>query len=521
MWLAFWRRPLASLGVSDRKGVRVGPLLIGTGALLSLALLAGRVAGFARELILSSTLGVSRQADAAVLLLTLPDLLVNLLLSGGLSVALIPLLRAAAPREAAALFVQASLAVAGAFGVLALAIGLAPMWWLALLAPGAGFTAADSQALFSHVGLVALAVPLTALAGVSTASLNARDRFFAAGCGTLVFNLCVIAGLFFAPTRGAPLDWLCWGIVGGALLRWLSQIAALPRQAWRAPAPGLALNQDLFRSFGAAFLASSAMLLVPVIVRALASLLGEGTIAAFNYATKVVELPVGILITTLGTVAFPHLSELHAQGRPAQAHQRLVAALQRSAVLSAAVLLIGLWFADAVVALLFLRGRIDPAAVAQITLLTQVALLSVPFMGMSSLAAASLNAQRRTALVLWNTLACLALLPVLAAPGIVLKSSAWLMFAVVLFQAALALCLMRAAGIRMAGASGWVTRRMLGCLMCMASLALIFGFADGALGLRDARWRSAFAVAAFAATALAGVRFLSARRGAAADEKTD
>ncbi|MEY4564117.1 MAG: hypothetical protein RLZZ618_3394 [Pseudomonadota bacterium] len=492
---------------TESGGWRIGPLVLGASALLSLALLAGRLAGFGRELILASALGVSPDADLAVLLLTLPDLLVNLLLSGGLSVALIPALKAMPGPQAASLFRQASLAVGGAFALLALVIAVTPSWWLGALAPGADFSVTASS--LAYVPFVALAVPLTALAGVSTAYLNARERFFVAGSGTLLFNLCVIAGLMAAAGAGVPILWLCLGIFGGALVRWLSQVVALPRDVWRRESVGVLLDSSLMKAFVTAFLSASLMLLVPVLVRGMASFLGQGTIATFNYATKLIELPVGILITTLATVAFPRLSALYAAAEPAQAHQVLRTALRRSALLSAAVLLAGVWFADAVVALLFLRGRIDAGAVSQITLLTQVAMASIPFVGISSLAAASLNAQRRTGDVLRVTAWCLALLPLLAAPGLWWYSPALLMGAVVAFQAILALGLVAKGGIRWTGPAGWLDRRMLGCILLMFALALPFYGMDSLLAPQHVLVRTLLAVALFLATAFVGVRFLS------------
>lgn len=63
-------------------GLRVGTWTIGAGAILGMTLLVGRFSGLLREVQLAAVFGVSSQADAAVILLTLPDLLVNLLLSG-------------------------------------------------------------------------------------------------------------------------------------------------------------------------------------------------------------------------------------------------------------------------------------------------------------------------------------------------------------------------------------------------------------------------------------------------------
>ena len=53
-------------------------------AVVAALLLVGRATGFAREWVLSARGGASGSTDLAIVLLTLPDLLVNLLLAGGL-----------------------------------------------------------------------------------------------------------------------------------------------------------------------------------------------------------------------------------------------------------------------------------------------------------------------------------------------------------------------------------------------------------------------------------------------------
>ncbi|CAN7187424.1 lipid II flippase MurJ [Rhizobacter sp. LjRoot28] len=474
-----------------------------------MALLAGRAAGFIREMLLASSLGASAEADFAVLLLTLPDLLVNLLLSGGLSVALIPVFRESETGHSRAVFQHALLVVTLVFSALALWVALWPAMWLGLLAPGGRFDL--SAPMRTAILLVALAVPLTAIAGVSTAWLNARDRFFVAGCGTLIFNLCIIVALASAGsyTELRVLELIGWGVFVGALLRFGAQAVALPRTAWRIERGPWRIDGLLLRAFLAAMTASSLMLLVPVIVRALASVAGTGALASFNYATKLVELPVGILITTLATVAFPHLSGLLSQGDRDAANRAVGVSLARCAVLAVAVVLPGWWFADAVVELLFMRGRLDAAATARIVELTRVLVLAVPFIGVAALATAHLNADRRTGTVLRINFACLMALPLLAAPGLWLASPAALMGAVVAFYVLLAAAMSRAAGVVWVGEGGWMNRRMYPACAggALAGAALIAGAT--VLGLSDPRLRTAAAVAAFSVITVVGLRLLS------------
>lgn len=89
-----------------------------------------------REVQLAVSFGVSADADIAVLLLTLPDLLINLLLSGGLSAVLVPRFRALSSDQAYVLFRRALLTATSAFVLIAILILAWPKLIFSLLAPG-------------------------------------------------------------------------------------------------------------------------------------------------------------------------------------------------------------------------------------------------------------------------------------------------------------------------------------------------------------------------------------------------
>lgn len=500
--------------------------LLRSGLMLSLALMAGRLAGFARELLLASVFGLSTQADVAIVLLTLPDLLVNLLLSGGLGVALVPALRGADRARHSLLFAQASLAVCAVFGALALAFVCWPALWLGLLAPGISLGGLPSNVWMWAA--IAVALPLTALSGVSSAALNAQDRFFVAGCGTLVFNLCVIAALGLGLAQGAEasstLLMLGLGIALGALLRWLSQLLALRGHL----APSLAglwqrrlLDRALLRSFAAGLASASLLVLVPVLIRACASWLGAGQLAAFNYAIKLVELPLGIVITTLATVAYPRLSEAFLKADQAAFDGLLGDSLRRCLVLSLAVLLCGWQFGDAVVALLLGHGRLGPQEQAHVLSLMQLALLSVPWVGVAGLLTAALNAQQKAGAVLRCTALALLALPLLCLPGLLMRSAQALMWALPLMQGLLVLLLTRTLGVPwMGGVSRFASKisapLLAVSLLCAAGLWMD-GWLSPALGdwpvMTQALLRTLLAGSVFVMATAAGLRALQMKLG--------
>jgi putative peptidoglycan lipid II flippase len=485
-------------------GPGVGRSFLGAGAVLALTLAAGRLSGLLREMQLAASFGVTSNGDLAVILLTLPDLLVNVLLAGGLSAALVPRLRALSPLEASSLFKSTMIGVAAFFAAAAAAIVVWPGATFAILAPG--MAAVDVDLHRRALGAVALAIPLTAITGVTTAYLNAHQRFFVAGCGTLIFNLCVIGALLVADSSIAMALSLALGIALGAMLRAASQLAALPHSAWERRARPGRLDGPFVRAFMAATGAASLMLLVPIVVRALASLTGAGSIASFNYATKLVEVPVGILISAAGTVALARLSEHHARGDAAGARVLTRDSLQRTILLSLAVLGPGLLFADAAVAALLGRGQMSVEALHRVSVLTRLALIGLPFVAIVAIAAASLNAQGRSVGMLRGTLWAALALPLLALPGVLLHSERYLMLAVVAFQAVHSVLLLRVARIPTLGPAGWLGPTMLGRVALIGALTAVVGVLDRIL-LIESHWiRLVVATATFAVAAALPLR---------------
>lgn len=260
------------------------------------------------------------------------------------------------------------------------------------------------------------------------------------------------------------------------------------------------------RAFATAAFSAALMLSAPLVVRAMASTIGPGAIASFNYASKLVELPVAILITSISTVALARLSVLHAQGQHAELTRALLRDTQYALLVATGVAVLGYWFADSVVQLIFGRGQMDDAALARVASLTRIALLSVPLMALASMATAHLNATRQTARIVGPTVASLLLLPLMAAPGMAWSSEPALMAAVVGFHACVAFSLARRAGFGLTGPLAIVTPASLPFLGAVAGAAALAAAIDAGLGLQSHWLRLLLAGAGF------GLAFFAARR---------
>lgn len=484
--------------------MKFGKYVIGSSLLLSLALLAGRATGFLRELVLTTKMGLTYDADIAIMLLTLPDLLVNLLLSGGLSAALIPEFRKLDCQKAASLYIKSSFYVFLFFSVLGLIFVVFPKSVFALIAPGLPVLSTSGRtALFV---CVALALPLTALSGVTSSYLNANDRFFVAGLGTLIFNLAVIIGLCTTAFHGDALLGLATGIALGSAIRWLSQLSVLPGETWKADNINHPLTRDIVVRFVSALSATSLIMLVPVILRAMASLVGEGGVAAFNLATKLVELPIGIAITTISTVAFPVLCEAYHRMDRAGAKAVYFKDMGRSLILALAISIPSMWFCDDLVGLALHHGAMGINQVALVADITRVTLLSLPFVAISSMAMAALNAANKTNLLLRTVVYCLISLPLLAWPGIYFKNLQLLAASMVVFQALLAFWLSWHTGFSIMGREGWLGKAFLRSIFTAALVVLAFIIGDYLLAVKHGITRSLLGCICVAACCWSGLR---------------
>jgi putative peptidoglycan lipid II flippase len=355
-----------------------------SGLIVAGGILLGRGAGFVRELLLAHRFGIQGTADLAVFALTLPDVFTNILIGGAAGAALVPEFKAheqSNPGNMGRLYVRSTIAILGCFGVLSCVILGAGPWVVSALAPG--FQSADRDRAVTLLPLIVFAVPLTGAAAVSTAYLQARGRFALPAMGSLIFNGILIGFLL----AGERLDLLAWGALAAAGVRWMVQVADAASLPKSPPSPDRRslLTSALLWRYVQAVAASCLLLLVPVVTRALASLEGSGAVAAVNYATKLVEFPLGTVVGVLSVVMLPRFSALVAGGRTGETVLLARQGLLLTWMLAVPITLAVTWYAPAVATLIFGHGRMSPESSHQIGELAGWALLSLPAQGISAL----------------------------------------------------------------------------------------------------------------------------------------
>lgn len=387
--------------------------MLRAGLIVAALIMVGRLSGFAREWLLAVKAGASETTDVAIILLTFPDLMVGLLLGGGLAATLIPAFKRLGPGGDSALFLQALRWVGIPFTLLAASLALLAPWVLAVLAPGLPNSVLDPHV--NHFRLVTVALPLAALSGVTVALLNANGRFALGASGTLVFNLMVIACLLLAEIDQTVAA-VAVGAAAGSLLRLIMQAGGLQRD-WRRPTiQGRLVDTALVRQFIASASFLTLLVLLPPLARAIASFGETGSLSLFNYAHKLVELPMGVIIGSIGTVLLPRLAGDFVGSGQAAAQTSLVAGMRATLLISLGIAIPAAVFADVLVQLAFFKAAFDAEQLRTLSTLTAVGFLFLPFQGLLNIYGTAFAASGNTRPLAWAALSMLGLIAI-AAPA--------------------------------------------------------------------------------------------------------
>ena len=323
-------------------------------------LLLSRVLGLLRESAQAAAFGSTGMGDAVIVMFTLPDLLVGMLVSGALSYVLLPVWAQQSPAAQAA--GQKKIAYALACGGLA----LGALVWLfrhavvQALAPGlvGDMKAASAGAL----GLSAVVLPLAMLAALWVTRLQHERDFVGMYAGNLIVNLVLVAGLFVAAKTALDAAGVhALTLLGVCLV--LAMLARLAWLAWRLPsvpasvATGQPIDLPAASVWLWAALSSGLLLALPLVARSLASSAGEGALASFNYAWKLIELPLVLAVQLVASLAFPAITRTQA-GTPERAQAVSLAFLIAWALACAAVAVVAT-FSLPIANLLFGWGRMS------------------------------------------------------------------------------------------------------------------------------------------------------------------
>ncbi|OEH85476.1 murein biosynthesis integral membrane protein MurJ [Desulfuribacillus stibiiarsenatis] len=286
--------------------------LIKSGMIIVVATFIGRLFGFVREIFISAQYGTSAQAEAYFIAITIPTILIAVL-PGALNSVCTPLFAEYKAKGdikgLQGLFnTVTSLVLLGSL-VLSILGGFFSAEIVSVLAPG--FTGEVRELTIELVTLMVPAITLIGLISIFWSYLNAQQHFLMPSLGPLVASVIVIVSIFtLVPVYGIH------GLTVGTVISFLFQgLVMYPTLRKSGIKFGLALqfkNPAVKRFF---------ILMIPIVLgmsinqlnvivdRMLGSGLEEGKFAAYIYATRIYQLPIGIFVGAITLPLFPVLSK--------------------------------------------------------------------------------------------------------------------------------------------------------------------------------------------------------------------
>ncbi|HEV2073220.1 MAG TPA: murein biosynthesis integral membrane protein MurJ [Thermomicrobiales bacterium] len=296
------------------KGIALAAIVLMLGNVLS------RVLGLVREQLAAGLFGTGDAIAAFTIADNIQTLLFDLLASGALQAALIPVLAQwAAPesRSREELRRIGGTLVTGVFVVVGVLV-VVGIFFASRVVDGLVWFSGDTEARGPEtveltIRLVRIVLPAALLLSIATvlqAILYSIEKVTAPALSTAVRNaMIVIFTALFGSAWGV--EAMAWGTLVGALAIVLIQIPPLVRNGV-LPRPAFDIHHPALRQMGLLYIPVFLGLLVNslavVVDRGLAWGAGEYAIGAMRYATTLVQLTLGIIAAAISLAALPTLS---------------------------------------------------------------------------------------------------------------------------------------------------------------------------------------------------------------------
>lgn len=340
--------------------------------LISLATLASRVLGVARDMVLAALFGAGRDMDAFNVAFRVPNLLRDLFAEGAMTAAFVPTftrkLTTGAREDAwhlGNLVMNALLVVTGSIVV----VGIVFAFPITRAIAGEYAQVPGKLELTTDLTRVMLPFLTTvAVAAAMMGMLNSLHRFFIPALSPAMFNVatifCAFALVPLMPWFGLP---PIAAIAVGTLLGGVGQIAlqwpALRKEGFRFR-PVLNFRdpdlREVLRLMGPGTLGLAAVQINVFVNTYLATTQEQGAVSWLNYAFRLMYLPIGLFGVSIATAALPDISR-HAARHDETAMRNTISGAMRLMLMLNVPATVGLIvLAHPIISVLLERGHFRP-----------------------------------------------------------------------------------------------------------------------------------------------------------------
>ncbi len=348
-------------------------------ALLITAYLASRGLGLVRQTLFNALFGTGPEASAYLAAARVPETLFDLVTSGALSNALIPVFvsheRSKGERE---VWQLASLVLNLLLVILTIVVligeFIAPTFVSRLLVPG--YSAAEQAKVIALTRIMLLQPLILGTGTVASAVLSSRRQFLLPALAIAVYNLGIIGGLLVSlAVPGVGIYGPTCGVLAAAALQVLVQGFGLFKEGfrysfvWDVRAPGL---WEALRMLGPNALSVTIASFAVVLDTAFISYYPDrNSLAAQHNAHLLFTLPVTLVGIVIAQAALPQMSLHAAKGRYLRLRQTILAVVGGSVLVSIPCALFLYLFGRPMIRILFQHGAFTHHA----TALTSLALI--------------------------------------------------------------------------------------------------------------------------------------------------
>jgi putative peptidoglycan lipid II flippase len=355
--------------------------------IVSLAVMASRVLGLAREMVFAYFFGASKSFanDAYVIAFRIPNLLRDLFAEGALSSAFVPVFSEYLVKKDEKEAFRLSSLVAT---MLVLVLGSIVVLGIIFAEPVVRFIApgfeTNPEKFALTVRMTRIMMPfilLVALAAQAMGVLNARDRFGIPALASAFFNIgsitggIVVAALLCDPTFSNPLQaivekptegiiGMAYGVLIGGFMQYAVQWPSLRQAGFRYRIklsfthPGV---KKIFRLMVPAIIGGSAVQVNVLINSNFASNIPEtGPVSWLSYSFRLMQFPIGVFGVAIATATLPAISRNAALKEVSDFRHTLADSMRLAFLLTvpSAVGLIVL--GRPIIALIYERGHFGP-----------------------------------------------------------------------------------------------------------------------------------------------------------------
>lgn len=284
--------------------------------ILSASALISRFLGLIRDGLLAGYFGAGSETDVYFASFLIPDFVYNFIIVGGLTVAFLPLFAEYYEKDREKSWEMTS----NVFNVflfflcfLSLIFFIFAPWLVKIITPG--FSEEKMALVVKLARLMFLSPILLGLSNIFSSILQYRNRFLVYSLSPVFYNLGIIFGIVILSPRfgifGAAI-----GVVIGAFFHFLIQIPSVLYCGFKYK---LIFNlrhkalKEIFKLMVPRCFAIGIQQINLIVTTTIASTLIVGSIAIFNFANNLYNIPMGIVGISFAVASFPVLSKFWAQ----------------------------------------------------------------------------------------------------------------------------------------------------------------------------------------------------------------